>query len=66
MALPRIIAVTCTRKEPRLDGNVIIVFQVKATEDVGKGGYFKAIVDATVAADFAVGTEYTWTATAGD
>lgn len=65
MALPRIIAMTCIRKEP-FYADFILVFEVKTTEDVGKGGYLKAIVDSSVAADFAIGTEYTWTATAGD
>lgn len=66
MALPHIIAVTCIRKELRTDGNFAVVFLVKTTEDVGKGGYLKAVVATAVAADFVIGTEYTWTATAGD
>jgi len=76
MALPRIVAMDCSQKRPWVDGNVLVVFYPKTTEDSAKGsnyagdglhyGYLKVLLDPTVAADFAVGTEYTFTATVGD
>jgi len=66
MALPRIVAMTCKEKVIQHNGDVLVAFWTKPGEDTGIGGYARIIVAAAVAADFVVGTEYTWTATAGD
>lgn len=66
MALPRIVAVTCKRKQPMNDGNVNIAFEVKGTEDVGVRGYLRIVAASAVADDFDVDTEYTATLTVGD
>ena len=67
MALPRVIAATLKAKQARADGNVLLAFAVKLEDDgVGALGYLRIVMNATNAADFTEGTEYTWTATAGD
>jgi hypothetical protein len=67
MALPRIIAMTLVRKSVQNDGNVLLAFEVKL-EDEGAGslGYARLVVNAGAADDFAVGSEFTFTGTAGD
>ena len=75
MALPRIVTMTCLSKTLWQDGNVMLEFSPKTTLNEAKGtesgtpagaghyGFFKVLVSPTAAADFVVGTDYTWTAT---